>query len=136
MNRIAAIRRKLKVGQNVLADALDVDQSTVSKLENEKIPLTIHQLRTIARTLHVSFGELEDPPMFSERTIEIARLIDNKPQDYQVALLKLADTLSSAPPAIAPSLVQLVEAFLGALPAPPQNVRPEADTIEDSERPE
>lgn len=136
MNRIAKIRRKLKLSQNVLADALGVDQSTVSKLENEKIPLTIHQLRIIAQALHVSFGELEDPPQFSAKASEIAKLVEGKSSDYQDILLKLADTLSNAPPKIAPSLVQLVEAFLESIPPATRDEERAAGKVEDLGRPE
>lgn len=127
MNRIKEIRKRLKVSQAKLADALGVDQSAVSKLENERIPLTIHQLRIIARTLGVSFGELEDPPPFSQKTIALARLLEGRPDSYRDLVLRIADTLNSAPQEGVQAFALSMEAFLGAL----QPLRPHEERESD-----
>ena len=57
-NRIAEVRRSLRVTQKELARRLRVEQSTVSRMERPDANLTLATLRRIARALRVPPSEL------------------------------------------------------------------------------
>ena len=57
-NRIAEVRRRLKITQKELAKRLRVKQSTVSRMEKPDANLTLATLRRVAKALRCSAHEL------------------------------------------------------------------------------
>jgi len=113
MNRIAEIRKSKGMTQKPLAEALGVEQPAVSKLEREDTPPTIIQLRVIAKTLGVSFGELEEPLPFSNAGVVAAKLVD-KMQEGKVGLvLDLLRKIDKLEPEEAGRLVRAAAALFG-----------------------
>ena len=51
MNRIKHIRKKQKLTQKELAEIADIDQSDLSKIENDKKAITLDTAKKIARAL-------------------------------------------------------------------------------------
>ncbi|MDR3602098.1 MAG: helix-turn-helix transcriptional regulator [Desulfosporosinus sp.] len=54
MNRIKQIRKKQKLTQGELAEMAGIDQSDLSKIENDKKSITLDTAKKIARALGYS----------------------------------------------------------------------------------
>ena len=52
------IRKGKGLTQEELADAIGMDQASISRIENRKQPITVEQLRTMAQALEVPIETL------------------------------------------------------------------------------
>ncbi len=52
------IRKGKGLTQEELADAIGMDQASISRIENRKQPITVEQLRSIAQALEVPIETL------------------------------------------------------------------------------
>ena len=52
------IRKGKGLTQEELADAIGMDQASISRIENRKQPITVEQLRSIAQVLEVPIETL------------------------------------------------------------------------------
>lgn len=110
MNRIAIVRRKAGLTQEQLAAELNMDQSAISKIENETVTVSLANLRDISRVLRSTVSELVETPPFSEDAMFIARMFDALSPKERKHVQALVDSLRGAELAAEPSLPERSDA--------------------------
>jgi transcriptional regulator with XRE-family HTH domain len=91
--QMAKIRKQRGMSQAVLADLIEVEQPTISRLEREDEGSTLRLYKKVAKALGVSLAELfaEDREMTELILIEAYRKL---PQDRQAGWIDMAKAVS------------------------------------------
>lgn len=87
------------MSQQQLGDLLNMDQSAVSKIENERVTVSLDNLREIARVLKTSVCALLEPPPFSPEVMVVATRLEAKSEGTRYTTIGVIDTLDTLPPA-------------------------------------
>jgi transcriptional regulator with XRE-family HTH domain len=110
-NRIREWRRVRGMTQEELAEALNIKQNQVSRMENGTSELTMTRLRALARIFDIDVGQLLAPQDngfgLSEQGLALLNKVQDDPRLAQ-PLLNVADTiLQYTPEPVAPAVVPL-----------------------------
>lgn len=98
MNRIAQIRHDRGMSQQKLGEALGLDQSAVSKIENERVTVSLDNLRDIARALETTVCALLEPPPFSPEVMAVAARLEAMSEGTRDTSIRVIDTLDTLQP--------------------------------------
>ncbi len=100
-NRIKTIRKKKKITQATLAEALDVSDSTISRIERGDLKLSLSRLNQICEVLEVKEGEILNGASFTSPQYlnsDMANLLKETSPQNQKLIYAIAKTVNEVLP--------------------------------------
>lgn len=96
--RIRELRKRAKLTQGELGDAVGMSQEGISQAENDKRPTSLDQLRAIARALSCSVADLlterDNPERLSDKERELLAAFRHSEEGAQEFLITSAHAVA------------------------------------------
>jgi transcriptional regulator with XRE-family HTH domain len=110
---LIANRKKAKgLTQEKLAEYMDIEKETVSRIETGVISPTLAQLAQLAKFLDCAIGDLQVSVSAPDQALSLARRMENLSENQRIVLTELFGKIATAMEKLSPKDRKVIEKFL------------------------